>query len=71
MTTLKRPDGTDFTLNFTAGPPPAGAGPTIFILKDGSIHSGDLMWKDDPLNPFGKSRVLRTTNPVGGDARSV
>lgn len=66
MTTVKAPDGTNFTLNFTAGLPPAGAGPTIFLMKDGSIHAGDLVWIDNALSPTGKSRVLRTTNPTGG-----
>lgn len=66
MTTLKKPDGTDFKLSFTEGLPPAGAGPTIFILKDGSIHSGELTWIDSVLSQTGKSRVLRTTNPVDG-----
>lgn len=66
MTTVKAPDGCDFTLNFTAGLPLAGAGPTIFLMKDGSIHAGDLVWIDDALSQTGKSRVLRTTNPTGG-----
>lgn len=66
MTKLKKPDGTDFALNFIAGLPPAGEGTSIFILKDGSIHSGELMWTDNSLSATGKRRVLRTTNPADG-----
>jgi len=66
MTTVKTRDGGDFTVTFTEGLPLSGAGPSIFLMKDGSIHCGDLVWVDNALSPTGSSRVLRTTNPVGG-----
>lgn len=66
MTTVKAPDGTEFTLSFTAGLPLSGTGPNIFIMKDGTIHSGDLVWIDNAHSTTGRSRVLRTTNPAGG-----
>lgn len=52
-------DGEVFTLLFNKGLPPPLAGHLLFLLNDGSIHSGELIGKD------GK-RVLRTTNPAGG-----
>lgn len=66
MTKVKAPDGTDFSLSFTAGLPHSGTGPNIFLLADGSIHCGDLVLIKNSLSPSGQSRVLRTTNPTGG-----
>lgn len=66
MKPLTTPDGEEFSLGFTAGLPTSASGPNLFLLKDGSIHSGDLLWVKNALSPTGESRVLRTTNPTGG-----
>jgi hypothetical protein len=59
-------DGSDFALSFKSGLPSSGEGPSLFLMRDGSVHCGDLVWVRDALNPSGQSHVLRTTNPVGG-----
>lgn len=66
MTLITAPDGSAFSLSFKSGIPSSGEGPLLFLLRDGSVHCGDLVWIKDALNPSGQSRVLRTTNPVGG-----
>jgi hypothetical protein len=65
METVNTPDGEPFALKFTPGLP-MGAGPWIFLAKDGSIHAGEIMRVKNALSPTGESQVLRTTNPTGG-----
>lgn len=65
MELVQTPDGETFSLQFNVGLP-TGGGPWIFLAKDGSIHSGEIVTVDNALSPTGKSQVLRTTNPCGG-----
>jgi hypothetical protein len=66
MTSVKTPDGVDFQLSFEAGLPGFGSGPNVFLMKDGSIHCGELVRVKYALAPSGESQVVRTTNPAGG-----
>jgi hypothetical protein len=58
---VKAPDGSKFTVSFKKGVPPAGSGPWIYLLDDGSIYSGAIV--ESTTFPAG---ALSTTNPVGG-----
>ncbi|KZN20751.1 MULTISPECIES: hypothetical protein [Pseudomonas] len=57
-----RKDSQLFTVTFTAGLPGPFDGPCIFLMVDGSIHSGEVVRKTNTF-PAG---ALRTTNPAGG-----
>lgn len=65
METVNTPSGEPFTVKFTPGLP-KGAGPWIFLDRNGSIHAGDIVRVKNALSPTGESQVLRTTNPTGG-----
>ena len=47
-----------FNLTITLGMPPPAYGPNVYLLYDGSLAMGELVWKD------GK-QWLRSFNPVG------
>lgn len=56
---LQNTDGEPFAILFTAGLPAPLAGPSLFVTKDGAVHSGALIWN-------GERQFLRTTNPADG-----
>lgn len=58
MTKAQNATGGDFTLTFALGMPPPAYGPNVYLLYDGSLAMGELVWKD------GK-QWLRSFNPVG------
>lgn len=59
--TVLHKDGRPISLTFTPGLAGAVAapGPCLFLMKDGSVHAGDVLWAANVL-------VLRTSNPAGG-----
>ncbi|MGI0646813.1 hypothetical protein ACRCPS_17510 [Pseudomonas aeruginosa] len=56
------PAGQPVTVSFTPGLPGPHAGPCLFILDDGSIHTGAIVYDSEAL----RAGALSTTNPVGG-----
>lgn len=56
------PTGQAVTLSFTPGLPGPHDGPCLFILDDGSIHTGAIIYNSKTL----RAGALSTTNPVGG-----
>jgi hypothetical protein len=58
---LNGPDGKPFTVAFNQGLPPAGSGPCLFILDDGSIHSGAIVQNSKTF----KNGALSTTLTAG------
>lgn len=66
MDIIAAPDGSAFSLSFKSGLPSSGEGPCLFLLQDGSVHCGELLWIKDAHIPSERRRVLRTTNPAGG-----
>lgn len=54
-------DGLTVSLTFTPGLEASllSPSPCLYLMKDGSVHAGAIVWQDD-------RQVLRTTNPVGG-----
>ncbi|MFJ3109936.1 hypothetical protein [Pseudomonas putida] len=57
------PDGRAFALTFIKGIPPCNE-VLLFLLDDGSIHQGVVIYKPDET--YLEKRVVSTTNPIGG-----
>lgn len=62
---VNTPSGELFSVKFMSGLP-KGAGPWIFLTRDGAMHAGEIVTVKNALSPTGQSQVLRTTNPTGG-----